>query len=296
MRVFRVACLSSCWLLFLIYQSAAHADLPLTVEDLVTDKGRVKLELSFAYANVDQTGVSAGEPITVQTGPTSFISVPTSIGERSSNRDSLVGTIGLRYGLTGRTELLIRSSYLHSSERTRDISGNSRYRQNYFADTWFGINHQLRDDDELPALLGFAEVALSERMRNGTKGLRSLQLGFTTYKAIDPVVFSLTGAYRFSRSYGDGSSSVKNGNIFMLSPSVGFAVNDRVTLTTGMQWSRVGVERVNGTANGINRTRTDLLLSVGYGFARGNTLNTTMKLNASGNQGAEMRVNWLYTF
>lgn len=41
---------------------------------------------------------------------------------------------------------------------------------------------------------------------------------------------------------------------------------------------------------------TDLLLGVGYGFDKGNTLNATFKANASGESGAELRVNWLYTF
>ncbi|WP_449192421.1 hypothetical protein [Thauera sp.] len=43
-------------------------------------------------------------------------------------------------------------------------------------------------------------------------------------------------------------------------------------------------------------TATDLLLGVGYGVARGNTLNTTFKVNASGRSGTELRANWLYTF
>ena len=76
----------------------ALAELPLTVEDLITDKGKVKLDLSFAYANVDQKGISTGQPITVQTGPTSFVTLPTVIGERLGNSDTWVATFGVRYG------------------------------------------------------------------------------------------------------------------------------------------------------------------------------------------------------
>ncbi len=39
-----------------------------------------------------------------------------------------------------------------------------------------------------------------------------------------------------------------------------------------------------------------LILGAGYGFDKGNTLNATFKANASGDNGAEFRVNWLYTF
>ncbi|MDO4682045.1 MAG: hypothetical protein Q4B17_04560 [Lautropia sp.] len=274
----------------------AWADLPLTVEDLVTDRGKLKLDLSWAYANADRTGFSAGEPIAVQTGATSFVMVPTAVGERSSNRDTLVGTLGLRYGLTGKTELFGRTSLLHSAERSRDVEGSSRQRENHVADAWLGIHHQFREEDDHPAWLGFAEVALSERMRGGTESFKSFMLGFTTYKAIDPIVFSLTGGYRLTGSYDTPEGTVRHGNLLLLSPSVGFAVNDRVTLTTGIQWTRRGAERLNGQAQGINRSQSDLVVGVGYGFDRGNTLNASFRMNASGNQGAELRVNWLYTF
>ena len=278
------------------HTSAALADLPLTVEDLVTDKGKLKLELGFSYANAEQTGVSTGEPIAVQTGVTSFVLLPSTIGERNSNRDTLVGTVGVRYGFSGKTEVLLRTSYLHVSERVNDTNGPSKNHQNRFADTWLGVNHQFREEDDHPALLGFAEVALSEHLTGVSKSLKSAMIGFTSYKAIDPIVFSLTGAYRFSRSYSHEGYTHKSGNLLMFSPSIGFAVNDRVTLTTGLQWTRLSASRLNGTSRGINRTASDLQLGVGYGFARGNTLNTTFRANASGNRGAELRVSWLYTF
>lgn len=56
-----------------IASTAALADLPLTVEDLFTDKGKYKLDVSLSYANSDRHGISTGEPVTVQTGVASFI-------------------------------------------------------------------------------------------------------------------------------------------------------------------------------------------------------------------------------
>lgn len=278
------------------HSGRAWADLPLTVEDLITDKGKIKLDLSITHANADQTGFSAGEPISIQTGPTSFVTVPSVLGERTSNRDTLVGTLGLRYGLTAKTELYARTSYLHTGERIRDVDGRRKHQENQFADAWLGLNHQFRQEDDYPAWLGFVEMVLGERVQGGTKSFKSAMLGFTTYKAIDPIVFSLTGGYRLSRRYQTDDGRMKQGKLLMLSPSVGFAVNDRVTLTTGMQWTRRGTDRVNGQALGIARSQSDLLVGVGYGFDRGNTLNATFKMNASGNHGAELRVNWLYIF
>jgi hypothetical protein len=165
-----------------------------------------------------------------------------------------------------------------------------------FADAWVGVNYQFKKDEKTPALLGFAELALREKHLQSSASFKSALLGLTTYKSIDPVVLSLTGAYRSNQSRQDGNQSYVPGNLLLLNPGIAFAVNDRVTLTTGVQWTRRQADRFDGQPSGIDRTATDLLLGMGYGFAKGNTLNTTFRLNASGRSGAEMRTNWLYTF
>lgn len=274
----------------------ALADLPLTVEDLVTEKGKLKLDASLAYANVDSRGVSANGPITVQTGPTAFVTLPTVIGDSISNSDSLVATLGLRYGLTTLLEIYTRTSFIYNSIRSSDSSGASSSNGGYFADAWAGLNYQLKKDNDTPAVLGFSEVALREKYGCSSSSFRSFMLGLTTYKAIDPIVFSLTVAYQINKSRKNGNFSSSPGNVLLFSPSVGFAVNDRTTLTTGLQWTNRQAETLNKNAQGIRRTKTDLLLAVGYGFTKGNTLNVTLNENASGQGGADLRVSWLRTF
>lgn len=282
--------------LFLSVVLPARADLPLTVEDLITDKGKFKLDLSVAYANANRQGVFAGEPITVQTGATSFVTLPSLVGESTGNSDTSVATLGLRYGLTSKAEIYARLSGTHSQQRISGAGGFAKSSDSGFADAWAGVNYQFKKDDETPAVLGFAELALREKQRNTSASFKATMLGVTAYKAIDPVVFSFTGAYRFSQKRQDGAKAVKPGNLLLLNPSVSFAVNDRVTLTTGVQWTRRAAERIDGQAQGLARTGTDLILGVGYGFDKGNTLNTSFKLNASGQGGAELRTSWLYTF
>lgn len=283
------------WALALAAAIPARADLPLTVEDLITDPGRIRIDLSFAYANQDQQGVSTGEPIVIQTGPAAFITLPTAIGQSIGNSDTFVATAGLRHGLSARTELYARASALSSSQRGSGVGGSWKDSETRFADAWAGINHQFKPDGATPALLGFAEIALREKHRSDSASFKSVLLGFTTYHAIDPVVFSLTAGYRHHQARRDGNDDYRPGNLILLNPSLGFAVNDRVTLTTGLQWTRRVADELNGRPQGITRTATDLLLGAGYGFDKGNTLNATLKVNASGDNGAEFRLNWLYT-
>ena len=176
------------------------------------------------------------------------------------------------------------------------MDGTASNSESGFADAWVGVNYQLKEDDDTPAVLGFAEVALREKHRSSSTGFKSAMLGMTTYTAIDPVVFSLTTAYRFNQPRNDGGYDYKPGNLLLLNPSIAFAVNDRVTLTTGMQWTRRAADKLDGQIQGINRTVSDLLLGVGYGIAKGNALNTTFKVNASGRSGSDIRLSWLYTF
>jgi hypothetical protein len=98
--------------------SAAHAELPLTIEDLITDKSKFKLDVGLTYANADQRGLTVDEPVTVPTGPASFVTLPSRIGETGTNRDSWVGTLGLRYGVTAKIEAYARMSYISTTQRT----------------------------------------------------------------------------------------------------------------------------------------------------------------------------------
>lgn len=273
------------------------ADLPLTVEDLITEKGKVKLDVSLSYANRDRQGLATADPITVQTGPNSFVTLPALTGETQGNSDTLVGTMGLRYGLTAKTEIYGRASYLHNSSRnSSDLSATTSSSDSRFADAWAGVNYQFKKDDDTPAVLGFAEVALREKHSKSSASFKSWMLGATTYKAIDPVVLSLTAGYRFNLASKDGELDYKPGNSLFISPSVAFAVNDRITLTTGVQWLNRQTDLLDGIAQGFRRTSTDLQLGMGYGIAKGSTLNLTFKSNISGRDGADLRLSWQRSF
>lgn len=276
--------------------SLAKADLPLSVEDLITDRGRVKLDLSLTYANVDNADLSVGDLALVQVGPTSFVVVPTQFGTGRTNSDTLVGTLGLRYGVTKKTEIFLRSSLLYSAVRSSGVGGTISSDEARWADAWIGLNHQFKADTTTPALLGFVETAVYDRQRSDSSPFRSYTVGLTTYRAIDPVVFSLTAAYRFGVSRRDGAEDLKPGRVITLNPEVGFAVNDRVSLSTGFQWISRDADERNGIDQGAMRTSTALVLGVAYGFAKGSLIDTTVTANVSGQDGAELRFSWLQTF
>ncbi|MCU7924863.1 MAG: hypothetical protein KZQ97_00310 [Candidatus Thiodiazotropha sp. (ex Dulcina madagascariensis)] len=279
-----------------IKTSTVSADLPLIIEDLITDRGKIKLDISLAYANSDKQGVATDDPIVVQTGPASFITLPTVIGESRRNSDSLVATLSLRYGLTRKTEVFSRASYLYSDHRVSDINGTSGSSNSRFTDAWAGINYQFKIDDDTPALLGFAEIALSEKHRNSSHSFKSAMLGATSYHAIDPVVLSITMGYRLNQERRDAGTQYRPGNLLLLNPSIAFAVNEYITLATGVQWTNREADKYDGVAQGYRHTSTDLLLGTSYGISKGSILDLSFKANASGQGGTDLRLNWLHTF
>ncbi len=293
MKVVYLCCVGT---LCMMSSTLAYADLPLTVEDLITDKGKVKLEMSFSYANSNLQGVATAEPITIQTGETSFVTLPALVGDGQKNNDTMVATLGLRYGITGKAEAYTRASFLYTETRTNNLGSLSGDTDSRFADAWVGINYQFKQDNDTPALLGFTEVALREKYTKDSRSLKSWMAGITAYKAIDPIVFSLTAGYRLNQHRQDGNVNLKPGNLLFLNPSVAFAVNDRITLTTGSQWTSRHADRFGGKAQSFRRTSTDLLMGVGYGISKKSTLNFTFKQNASGQDGADLRLTYLHTF
>lgn len=122
--------------------SLALAELPLTIEDLITDKGKATLDATFSYSNSNKQGIVTGDPIIVQTSPTSFITTPTRIGETRTDTDTTVATAGLRYGLTKNAELCGRGSYLWNNSRSSNFYDTSHSSDNRFSDAWLGLNYR----------------------------------------------------------------------------------------------------------------------------------------------------------
>ncbi|MDD0759679.1 hypothetical protein PSZ75_23390, partial [Shigella sonnei] len=90
--------------------------------------------------------------------------------------------------------------------------------------------HTFLKDGKNPALIAFLESTVYEKSRNKASSGKSWLIGATTYKAIDPIVLSLTAAYRIngSKTLSD-DVKYKAGNYWMLNPNISFAANDRIS-------------------------------------------------------------------
>lgn len=279
---------------------AAFADLPLTVEGMLSAPNRWRVELGINYANTEQRGVSTGQPISVQVSAAQFVTIPTQIGTSRVNSDIIVLSPGVRYGLSENTELYGRSSWLSDSARIQGVSGTDSQTNNRFDSLWLGINHKLIEEGKSPALLGFVEIAAVERSllpgatdsqdSYGHSGL----IGATTYRVIDPIVLSFTGAYRINAPRDINNQSYIPGNFLVLSPSMSFAVNTDITLSAGLLWRNTRPDTLNGQDQSMLRTSTDLELGVAWLWDERTTLCINSKSNQSGGGGSDIGVTWTY--
>ncbi|HFB6077985.1 TPA: meta-pathway of phenol degradation family protein [Neisseria gonorrhoeae] len=272
-----------------------RTDLPLNIEDIMTDKGKWKLETSLTYLNSENSRSELAAPVYIQTGSASFIPVPTEIQENGSNTDMLAGTLGLRYGLTGNTDIYGSGSYLWHEERKLD--GNGKTRNKRMSDISAGISHTFLKDGKNPALIAFLESTVYEKSRNKASSGKSWLIGATTYKAIDPIVLSLTAAYRIngSKTLSD-DVKYKAGNYWMLNPNISFAANDRISLTGGIQWLGKQPDRIDGKKESARNTSTYAHFGAGFGFTKTAALNSSARFNVSGQSSSELKLGVQHTF
>jgi len=185
---------------------------------------------------------------------------------------------------------------MYSNSRIGSGDSTSKDSQAQFVDAWLGANYRVKDDVSTPALLGFVEVAALERHHHSNSSFKSWMAGLTTYKAIDPVVFSLTAGYRFGQTRKDGSSDYKPSDFLFLNPSVSFAANDRITFSAGVSWNNSLPSKRGGAQEVRRRTSTDLQMGVIYGVSSADMVSVDLTVNASGKDRASVRILWSHTF
>ena len=280
---------------FLALSPQTFAAQDLSVENLFTDEGRIRLESTISYANSERQSLALGEPFVIQTGPTSYVTLPTTLTERNRYTDAVVATAAMRFGLTHDAEVYGRGSWLNSDTRVSGTASSESQTLNQFASSWLGFNYRLKEETDAPTVIGFAEIALSERQGWATANGKSYLLGLTAYKVLDPVVLTLTAAAGLNSRRYDGRSNYKPGNTTLISFATAFAANERVSLTTGLQWRLRHADRLDNAMVGVRRASTDLILGVGYGLSTRTTINFSATSNISGTEGASARLTIMHT-
>ncbi len=276
----------------------ALADLPLTIEDLLTAEGRYRVEAGIVFANSDRRS-STSSLQTIQIGTGQFVQIPISLGDTRRNTDIVVATLGFRYGLSLETELYSRLTGINSTTRIDSVTGTRTESDHALGDWSIGINHRFSNDNETPALIGFLEgIVVENTVTDGTNYVngKTWHAGLTTYRTIDPIVLSLTSGYRYSLARNVEGRKTDPGDIFYFNPNIGFAVNQEVTLSGGLQIRWHTRDRSDGRAQTIDTAQTRLEFGMGYAWNKRLTIHTNVRTDISGDEGAEASINLIWKF
>ena len=250
--------------------------LGLRIDEIITDKGKMKFELGISYSTISQDSITSYFD-TIQTGTGEFIDVPLAIGASQRVADTMILSLGGRYGLSDKTELYSRASFLYSDERAVDgVTGDTTTTTGgNFSSLTLGINHRFREDDETSGVVGFADITLAENIAHESTKLaygKSATVGLTTYRTFDPVVLSATFGYRPSFSRIIEGDAIDPADTFFFNPSIAFAANNEITLTGGVSLRMMGKEKVNGVDKSTRKTRGDLEFGLAYSLDKNTSL------------------------
>lgn len=226
---------------------------------------------------------------TIQTGTGDFVSVPVDIGSTDRQAETVLATLGLRYGLTSKAEIYSRATLRYDHSRfTNSLTGQIESLSNSsFQNLTIGMNYRLLDEDDHPGVIGFADIAVLENTAargSDFQSGKSGTIGITTYRVLDPVVLSLTAGYRANLERMTASGNVDPGDTLFINPSIGFAVNNELTLTGGFGLNFTGADSLNGVAQGSRRTAADLQFGLAYAWDKNTTLRADARAETLGDR------------
>lgn len=274
------------------FSLTAHADLPLTVDDLLADKNRFKLDTDLSYYNHHRSSVATQGFEMVDLGQGRTLYMP-SIGESNTNTDSLIAGLGLRYGVSDKLEMGIKTNAIYRNARHQNGAELSKSSDTHLNDVSLSTQYQFtKNHAKLPDVIGLGELSVYDN----TQGLKnksgaSALVGFTTYTVNDPIVLSLTGTYQYqARRETSTGHRMDLGDTATLNASVGFAVNPDITLTGG-----VGVRHKWADKNELgklenNSTQTTLNLGFAYAMTARSNLTANVRTPISGDGGSTLSV------
>ncbi len=271
----------------------------LRLEEIIAKQGDLEFDFSFGLSAASSSGVSSSFQ-NFDFGNDQIVSIPTVIDQRTVESNTVLFNTALRYGYSETVELSLNASMSASDTRILD-SGNLAGKDSSTAFNTLGVgtSYQFSEDDETPALIGFANLTLAEATTADADDYvfgRSANIGLRAYRVVDPIVFTATGGYRFASSRTIDDSKVDPGDVIYFSPGVAFSVNDVTTLTGGLNLSRVLADEINGVRSGTDRTRAEMEFGVGYGLSRNTTVRAAMRADVVGDGGATLLLSFTRKF
>ena len=270
--------------------TASHAKDNLDIRSLLAEDKSWKFDLSYSFLTSSSKGSEHGDPTILQVGPSSFISIPTFYGEYTDNTNTSVFSLGLRYGLSKASEIRLKTNYVWSNYRHVSPTGTDEVSDSRLNSLWIGINHKVKEEDDIPALLINAEVAAYESILATDQHGKSFSFGMAMYKTSDPLVFSLSFTHQIGLRSKTDQGKYRPGNLSTGTATVYFSANETSTLSTSARLSYKGASSLNGIKKNESHTSIDLIFGIGISMNKKTTTFISTRINATDKKEAEINL------
>jgi hypothetical protein len=245
---------------------------PSAVGDVLTRKGKVKVEWSTTYLHMEGAqGIT--EPVQFQTLHGDVVVIPMTTGTRLTNKDLLSSSLLLRFGATDRFELYAAVGGYASMTRTLDGTTYTSEKDYDLNTLSLGATYRIKEETDTPSLLVGASGNVLERitLADTTQNnyLKTFRLFAASYYTVDPLVFALNASYSRSRTKYAGKHSLSQGDLLSLTPSIYFAVNPTTSLKWGAHYTYQGATKNDGNQTGLQGSGVAYFMGAGHEFESG---------------------------
>lgn len=271
----------------------AYADLPLKVEDLITDKKRFKFTANFAYQNQYKTTTSQQSYTALPLANGTVLQVPRPIRIIKNNNDTLQANVGIKYGVTNSLEVGINNTGYHNEQRSFDnlnINTSNRYSQ--WQSLGFDTQYQLtKNHTSFADSVLFAKTTLYDTSKNLLpKYFSNATFGIIALTVNDPIALSTTASYTYNapRYLSKQKQHIHIGDTVTLAGMVGFSVNPDITLNTTVNWQAQWESTIKNKKVNSFTTSTNLGLGMAYAVTQRTNITANIQANISGNNGSQL--------
>jgi opacity protein-like surface antigen len=251
---------------------------------VLTPRGKFVLEPSLQYLQSSNNRVALVGFAIIPAITIGLIDV------RQVSRNTFIGALTGRYGLTERFELEGKVPYVYSTSETLtrplatpsvtdsffdakgygigDVEVAARYQLNAFRGdnaVYVGSLRAILPTGKGPFDVDFEPITgLQTELATGS-GFFGLQAGVTGLVPSDPAVFfgGLTYQYNFPRDVGNGFGTITPGNIASFNLGMGLALNDRASFSVGFQFSNVSKSSQEGADSGAKTLAPSSTIQLG---------------------------------
>lgn len=280
----------------LLGSAPVYADLPLTVESLISDQGKFTLESGLIYGNSKSKETNVTGVVPIQVGTNAYINLPAELSQNERQTDYIVANVAMKYGINPKTDIGIRANGIYQSQRNLDVNTQNSMNTTTLTDVALTGSYQITEDAKYPAIVSFADLGVLEKRQNKNLSFSNLSIGLIAYRSYDPIVLSVTTGYKHYFDKKVNENMIKPSTLFFINPQVAFSANDRISLLAGFNLRYIGTQKVNNLIQSKQRNDTDIMFGMGYGLENNANINIIATLKQGFENSNEFRVSYSKKF